>query len=88
VTLPAIPAGAADFGLRCLRRFVEIEGPTRATVLAAQAFTTMIPFLVVASVLAPGDSDLAERIIERFGLEGSRARLPAAWTPCSPTRRR
>jgi membrane protein len=72
--LPAVPAGVGDFGLRCVRRFVEIEGPTMATVLAAQAFTSMIPFLVVASVVAPGDSDLADRIIERFGLEGSSAR--------------
>lgn len=72
--LPAIPGNVADFALRCLRRFLEIEGTTQATVLAAQAFTSMIPFLVVASAAAPGDSDLADRIVERFGLQGSSAR--------------
>jgi membrane protein len=72
--LPAIPRGVADFGLRSLRRFVDIEGPQQATVIAAQAFTSLIPFLVVASAFGPGDEDIADRIIERFGLEGSSAR--------------
>jgi membrane protein len=72
--LPAIPLGVADFGLRSLRRFVDIEGPQHATVIAAQAFTSLLPFLVVASAVGPGDEDLADRIIERFGLDGSSAR--------------
>jgi membrane protein len=72
--LPAVPRGVADFALRVLRRFVEIEGAQHATVIAAQAFTSLIPFLVVASAVGPGDEDLADRIVERFGLEGSSAR--------------
>jgi membrane protein len=72
--LPAIPRGVVDFGLRSLRRFVDIEGPQHATVIAAQAFTSLIPFLVVASAFGPGDEDVAERIVDRFGLEGSPAR--------------
>ncbi len=72
--LPAIPLGVADFGLRSLRRFFDIEGPQHATVIAAQAFTSLIPFLVVASAVGPGDKDLADRIIERFSLDGSSAR--------------
>jgi membrane protein len=72
--LPAIPLGVADFGLRSLRRFVDIEGAQQATVIAAQAFTSLLPFLVVASAVGPGDEDLADRIIERFGLDGSAAR--------------
>jgi membrane protein len=72
--LPAIPQGVVDFGLRTLRRFLEIEGAQLATVIAAQAFTSLIPFLVVASAFGPGDEDLADRIVERFGLEGSSAR--------------
>lgn len=70
---PAIPLGVADFGLRSLRRFVETEGAQQATVIAAQAFTSLIPFLVVASAVGPGDDDLADRIVARFGLEGSSA---------------
>jgi membrane protein len=72
--LPAIPRGVVDFGLRSLRRFVEIEGAQQATVIAAQAFTSLIPFLVVASAFGPGDEDIADRIVDRFGLEGSSAR--------------
>jgi membrane protein len=72
--LPAIPRGVVDFGLRALRRFVQIEGAQHATVIAAQAFTSLIPFLVVASAFGPGDEDLADRIIERFSLDGSSAR--------------
>jgi membrane protein len=63
----------ADLGWRCLRRFVEIEGAQQATVLGAQAFTSLIPFLVVAAAVGPGDSDLPDRIVERFGLEGDSA---------------
>jgi membrane protein len=66
--------GPAEFGLRCLRRFVDIEGTLQATVLAAQAFTSLIPFLVVASAFAPGESDVSDSIIERFSLDGDAAR--------------
>ena len=69
-----IPAALADFGRRSLRRFLQIEGPQQAAVLAAQAFTSLIPFLLVAAALGPGDDDLSDRIIERFSLDGSAAR--------------
>jgi membrane protein len=72
--LPAVPRGVVDFALRALRRFLDIEGTQHATVIAAQAFTSLIPFVVVASAFGPGDEDLADRIVERFGLEGSSAR--------------
>jgi membrane protein len=72
--LPALPREAADFGVRLLRRFVDIEGAQQATVIAAQAFTSLIPFLVVAAAFGPGDTDLGDRIVERFNLDGSAAR--------------
>jgi membrane protein len=72
--LPAVPQGVVDFGLGSLRRFVHIEGAQQATVIAAQAFTSLIPFLVVASAFGPGDEDLSDRIIDRFGLEDASAR--------------
>jgi membrane protein len=64
----------AEFGLRCLRRFIDIEGTLQATVLSAQAFTSLVPFLVVASAFAPGQSDVSDGIIERFSLNGDAAR--------------
>jgi len=74
VRRPALPGEAVAFGERCLRRFLDVEGTMQATVLAAQAFTSLIPFMVVSAALAPGKGDLTARIIERFDLEGSSAR--------------
>jgi membrane protein len=65
---------ALEFALEALRKFIRIEGAQQATVLAAQAFTSLIPLMVVAAAFAPGDSDLADRIVERFGLQGDSAR--------------
>jgi membrane protein len=74
VKLPSLPGAAVDFGEAGLRRFLDVEGTLQATVLAAQAFTSLIPFLVVAAAFGPGDSDLSDRIIDRFDLSGSAAR--------------
>ena len=51
-----------------------MEGAQQATVLVAQAFTTMITFLVVASALGQDESDIADRINDRFDIHGSAAR--------------
>ena len=59
---------------RAIRRFFDIEGSVQATVLAAQAFTSLIPFLVVVAAFAPGSGDLADRLIDRFDLSGASAR--------------
>lgn len=69
---PALRA-PLEFAMETLRRFFAIEGAQQATVLAAQAFTSLIPLMVVGAAFAPGDSDLADRIVERFGLEGQSA---------------
>jgi membrane protein len=74
VRLPTLPGAVADFGTASLRRFIEAEGAQQATVLAAQAFTSLIPFLVVASAFGPDESDIADRINERFDIHGSAAR--------------
>jgi membrane protein len=59
---------------QAVRRFFDVEGSVQATVLAAQAFTSLIPFMVVVAALAPGESDIADRIVERFDLSGASAR--------------
>jgi hypothetical protein len=74
VRLPPLPGAAVDFGRHSLRRFVDVEGAQQATVLAAQAFTSLIPFLVVASAFGPDESDIADRINDRFDIHGSAAR--------------
>jgi membrane protein len=73
VKLPSIPGAVLDFGSQGFRRFVDVEGAQQATVLSAQAFTSLIPFLVVGSAFGPGDEDMADRINDRFGLHGSAA---------------
>jgi membrane protein len=74
VRLPSLPGAVVEFGETSLRRFVEIEGTLQATVLAAQAFTSLIPFLVVGAAFGPGEGDLSDRIVERFDLHGSARR--------------
>jgi membrane protein len=74
VKLPSLPGAVVDFGGHSLRRFVEVEGAQQATVLAAQAFTSLIPFLVVAAAFGPGEGDISDRINDRFDLHGSAAR--------------
>ena len=65
--------GALEFAFVALRRFITIEGAQQATVLAAQAFTSLIPLMVVGAAASPGSEDLADRIVERFGLSGDSA---------------
>ena len=56
-----------------------IEGLDRAMVIASQAFTTLIPLLILVSTLLPaGDgSAVAEGMIRRFNLLEQRRRLRA-----------
>ena len=65
----------ASFLGGCVRRFLSIAGFDRALVLASQAFTALIPLLILTSTLAPaGQSNLiATTIIRKFGLTGDSA---------------
>jgi membrane protein len=71
---PSLPEALVDFGEASFRRFLDIEGTMQATVLAAQAFTSLIPFMVVAAAFGPGEGDLSSRIVDRFDLSGSAAK--------------
>ena len=63
------------FAGRCLGTFVEIQGIDRATALAAQAFTALIPLLLLLTAVLPtGGGDVAgDAIIQRFRLTGEAA---------------
>lgn len=67
-------AGASFVG-RCVHRFIAMAGIDRSLVLASQAFTALIPLLILASTLAPsGMEDVVSRaIIDKFGLTGDSA---------------
>jgi uncharacterized BrkB/YihY/UPF0761 family membrane protein len=57
---------------RSVRQFVALQGLDRAVVLSSQAFTALIPLLILVTALAPADRRdvVAEAITRRFALEG------------------
>ena len=61
---------------QCVQRFLSMSGLDRCIVLSSQAFTALVPLLLLVSALAPaGRSDLVPRsLIDRFGLSGDSAR--------------
>jgi membrane protein len=61
--------------VRCLRRFAAINGRDRALVLGGQAFTTVIPLLIVVAAAASqqGPTALADRLANRFHVTGASA---------------
>jgi membrane protein len=62
--------------VRALRRFLAIDGKTRMMIMASQAFTALVPLLIViASINAypDGNNRLATDLIHRFRLRGQAA---------------
>ncbi|HMD10940.1 MAG TPA: YhjD/YihY/BrkB family envelope integrity protein, partial [Marmoricola sp.] len=60
---------------RCVLRFLRLGGLDRCIVLSSQAFTALIPLLILAGALAPaGDENaVATSLIRKFGLSGDSA---------------
>ncbi len=60
---------------RCLRSFLDLQGVDRAMVIASQAFTALIPLLILVAAVAPTSrQDLVARgVIHRFDLGGDAA---------------
>jgi membrane protein len=67
--------GLADtFAGRCLGALVRAQVLDRGMALAAQAFTALIPLLILVGSLAPaGREEVPEALIRRFGLDASAA---------------
>ena len=63
------------FVLRVVNRFQKIVGFDRAVALASSALTAIIPLAIITSSVATslGGKDTADRIIDRYGLEGGGA---------------
>lgn len=66
---------ADSFLGRCVRRFVDMTGIDRSMVLASQAFTSMIPLLILVATWAPAGKEnvIADSVIRKFHLEGDAA---------------
>ena len=64
-----------SFPGRCLRIFADLHGLDRAMVLASQAFTALIPLLILVSAVLPAGSasTVPDAVIRRFGLSGEAA---------------
>ncbi|MGY1729053.1 YhjD/YihY/BrkB family envelope integrity protein [Geodermatophilus sp. SYSU D01062] len=65
----------STFTGRCVAAFLDQRGVDRAMAVSAQAFTALIPLLLLVSLLAPGDDGplVAEIVIDRFRLTGTAA---------------
>ena len=79
-----ILGGVLAFLRDCVERFVALQGVDRAAALGGQAFTALIPLLIVYSTVVPytdGD-DFADQLIEKFELTGAAARtMKQAFAP-------
>lgn len=66
-----------SFPGRCAASFLELQGIDRAMAIAAQAFTALVPLLLLVSALSPLQTDnaAARALINRFRLTGESARL-------------
>jgi membrane protein len=72
---PLLVRARGSFLGRCVLRFLAMEGIDRCIVLSSQAFTALIPLLILVATLAPGgESDvIATGMIRKFGLSGDSA---------------
>lgn len=63
------------FPVRCLLRFITLEGFDRAIVLSSQVFTAVIPLFILVATFTPADAEnvVSRAIIERFALKGDSA---------------
>jgi uncharacterized BrkB/YihY/UPF0761 family membrane protein len=76
------------FLLRVVNRFQKIAGFDRAVALASSALTAMIPLAVVTGAILQriGGEDIADRIIDRYELEGGGAEaVKDIFSPASGT---
>lgn len=63
------------FPRRCLRCFFAVQGFDRAMVIASQAFTALIPLVILTSAMLPTENhaSFADAIVRKFALTGDSA---------------
>lgn len=79
-------AGPLKLGRDWVVRFVELQGFDRAVALGGQAFTALVPLLIVYTALVSEATgrDFADQLIRVFGLEGgAAAELRHAFAPAA-----
>jgi uncharacterized membrane protein/uncharacterized BrkB/YihY/UPF0761 family membrane protein len=71
--LDALALRIADtFPMRCVDRFASIDGRNRGLVIGGQAFTTVVPLLILTAG-ASGGGSAGDTFVERFRLSGTSA---------------
>jgi membrane protein len=67
--------GQIELVRRSIALFYELDGIDRSMALAAQAFTALIPMVILVAVITEGGNgkSLADQIVDRFGLNGATA---------------
>lgn len=65
----------STFPGRCLSAFARMQGLDRAMVIASQAFTALIPLLIIVSAVLPtgSASTVSDAVIRKFALDGDSA---------------
>ena len=73
--LRAMVEATVRFAQAWVERFIDVQGIDRAMAIAAQAFSALIPLLIVNSAIVSrgSGSQFADNIIERFDLTGAAA---------------
>lgn len=59
-----------EIGRDWLGRFIAVQGVDRAMAIGAQAYTALIPLLIVYSAVLPKRDSFADALIDRFELKG------------------
>jgi membrane protein len=74
--VPLVRRAASTLPGRAAQRFLAIDGRNRALVLGGQAFTTVVPLLIIVAALASGrgPTAVADRLAARFHVTGDTAK--------------
>src|SRR6476469_4868236 len=65
----------ATFAGRCAASFLEMQGIDRAMSISAQAFTSLVPLMLLTSAFSHGGSAAGAALVHKFHLTGESARV-------------
>lgn len=65
----------ATFAGRCATSFLEMQGIDRAMSISAQAFTSLVPLMLLTSAFSHGGSAAGAALVHKFHLTGESARV-------------
>jgi membrane protein len=69
-----VPAQILDFAHRLVEPVLRLNALDRSLALGAQAFGALIPLVILLEAIEPGDTGVADGLIDRFDLGGAAAK--------------